>query len=249
MTPLNSTHSPLANTVKSETIPRHPSCHTQSRPLECPLRLCHSAWALPFNRRVLIALGNLLPLRQSRPSRMQSKTSRSFSANPLKFCPSRTIQCSQASRPPWRHRQDCSLGRPGRLSSCRARASILWERLSSKRVTVGPYSPRRIGNSRIVPAVLSRLLQSLPVFCSPRRSSAVLANYLYSQCRSVFKKDWYCIPPKSQQKSQILMVCNINLFLKRFDIASRARPSSGVTRKIAPPETPAVPASPSRAVV
>jgi len=99
MTPLNSTRLPLANTAKSETIPHHPSCHTQSRALESPLRLCHSAWALPFHRRVLIALCNLLPLRQSKPSRMQSKTSRSFSADPLKFCPFRTIASTAYWRP------------------------------------------------------------------------------------------------------------------------------------------------------
>ena len=56
------------------------------------------------------------------------------------------------------------------ISSCRARASVLWERLSSKRVTVGPYSPRRIGNSRIVPAVLTRHLQSSPITCRARQS-------------------------------------------------------------------------------
>jgi len=56
------------------------------------------------------------------------------------------------------------------ISSCRARASVLWERLSSKRVTVGPYSPRCIGNSRIVPAVLTRHLQSSPITCRARQS-------------------------------------------------------------------------------
>jgi len=56
------------------------------------------------------------------------------------------------------------------ISSCRARASVLWQRLSSKRVTVGPYSPRRIGNSRIVPAVLTRHLQSSPITCRARQS-------------------------------------------------------------------------------
>ena len=73
------------------------------------------------------------------------------------------------------------------VSSCRARASVLWERLSCKRVTVGPYSPRRIGNSRIVPTVLTRHLQSSSVFCSPRPSPAVLAPHLQSSpitCRA-----------------------------------------------------------------
>ena len=100
------------------------------------------------------------------------------------------------------------------VSSCRARASVLWERLQSKRVTVGPYSPRRIGNSRIVPAVLTHHLPSSPVFCSPCPSSAVLTRHLQSS-----------------------------------PITYRARQSSRGTRKIAPSETPAVPASPSRAVV
>jgi len=67
------------------------------------------------------------------------------------------MQCSQASRP----------SRVS-VSSCRARASVLWERLPSKRVTVGPYSPLRIGNSRTVHAVLTRHPQSSPVLCSPR---------------------------------------------------------------------------------
>jgi len=37
-------------------------------------------------------------------------------------------------------------------------------------VTVGRYSPRRIGNSRIVPAVLTRYLQSSPITCRARQS-------------------------------------------------------------------------------
>ena len=90
--------------------------------------------------------------------------------------------------------------RPSRASasSRRARASVLGESLPSKRVTVGPYSPLRIGNSRTVHAVLTRhpqsslvfctprelrigpvhYLQSSPVICSPHLSYAVLPNYL-----------------------------------------------------------------------
>ena len=45
----------------------------------------------------------------------------------------------------------------------------------------------------------------------------------YSQCRNVFKKDWYCILPKSGLFSGIWVVCNISLFWKRFDIASTHR--------------------------
>ena len=60
------------------------------------------------------------------------------------------------------------------ISSCRARGSVIWERLLPMRVTVGPYSPRRIGDSRTVPAVLtrhlhSRHLQSSPITCRARR--------------------------------------------------------------------------------
>ena len=56
--------------------------------------------------------------------------------------------------------------------------SVLWERLPSKRVTVGPYSPLTISNSRRVPAVISRHVQSSPVICSSHPSLTVLANYL-----------------------------------------------------------------------
>ena len=42
----------------------------------------------------------------------------------------------------------------------------------------------------------------------------------HSRCRSVFKKERSCIPPKSKQKGQILMVCNSSLFKKRFKTAS-----------------------------
>jgi len=46
------------------------------------------------------------------------------------------------------------------LPSVQARASVLWERLPSKRVTASPYSPLQIGNSQTVPAILIRHLQS-----------------------------------------------------------------------------------------
>ena len=45
-------------------------------------------------------------------------------------------------------------------------------------MTVGPYSPRRIGNSRIVPAVPTCHLQSSPVFCSPRQLLVGPASHL-----------------------------------------------------------------------
>ena len=45
-------------------------------------------------------------------------------------------------------------------------------------MAVGLYSPRRIGNSRIVPTVLTHHLQSSPVFRSPCPSSAVLTRHL-----------------------------------------------------------------------
>ena len=127
------------------------------------------------------------------------------------------IQCSQASRPPCRHLQDSGLGRPGRLSQAVGQKSVLWERLPSKRVTVGPYSPLYMGNPRTVPHPSSAALPLPAVLtriCSHHPSSAVLANYLEG-------------PP----------------------VARWARPSSGVTQKIAPPKTPTEPASPSREVI
>ena len=58
-------------------------------------------------------------------------------------------------------------------SSCRVRASVLWEGLPSKRVTESPYSPLRIGSSQTVPAVLPRHLQSPPITCRARPSPGV----------------------------------------------------------------------------
>jgi len=103
-----------------------------------------------------------------------------------------TIQCSQASRLPCRHLQDSSPGRLGRLSQAVGKGlpssgkeyrplgntTVLWEKLPSKRVTVGPYSPLSIGNSRTVSAVLARHLQSSPITCSLRQLPVGSADYL-----------------------------------------------------------------------
>jgi len=50
-------------------------------------------------------------------------------------------------------------GVPGVCLKLQGKSVFPWERLTSMRVTVGPYSPERIGNSRTVPAVLTRYLQ------------------------------------------------------------------------------------------
>jgi len=64
-----------------------------------------------------------------------------------------------------------------------ARASVLCERLPSKRVTVGPYSPLPISNSRTVPAVLTRHLQSLPITCRARQFPPLL-YFFFKLCES-----------------------------------------------------------------
>ena len=84
------------------------------------------------------------------------------------------------------------------VSSCKAKAEVLCQILQSKRVTVGPYSPRLV--------LLESYQQSSPVICSPHPSSAVLINLLQSS------------------------LC---------PITCRARPSSRVTWKMAPPVKPA----------
>ena len=44
------------------------------------------------------------------------------------------------------------------VSSCRVMASVHCQRLRSKKVDIGPYNPLRIGNSQMVPAVVTRHL-------------------------------------------------------------------------------------------
>jgi len=89
-------------------------------------------------------------------------------------------------------------GVPGVCLKLQGKSVFPWERLTSMRATVGPYSPERIGNSRTVPAVLTRYLR---------------------------------------------------FYLQSSQVTHRARPLSRVTRQIAPPDKPAVPARPSLAVV
>jgi len=101
-------------------------------------------------------------------------------------------------------------------------------------VTVGPYSPLRIGNSRTVHAVLTRHPQSSPVFCSPRELPIGPVHYLQSSP----------VICSSHPSSAVL-----TRLMQSSPITCRARPSSGVTRKIAPPETPVGPGRPSRAWV
>ena len=66
---------------------------------------------------------------------------------------------------------------PAVFSSCWARASVPCERLRCKRVTVGPYSPLPISNSRKVLVVLTRHLQSSLITCRAR------ASVLYERLR------------------------------------------------------------------
>ena len=62
--------------------------------------------------------------------------------------------------------------RPGHVSSCRVKASVPWERLPSKRVTAGTYSPHPSS------AVLARLLQSSRITCRARPLPAALTCHL-----------------------------------------------------------------------
>ena len=73
-------------------------------------------------------------------------------------------------------------------------------------------------------------MQPSPVICSPHPSSAVLSCILQSSP----------IPCKARQSRT-----GPTSHVQGPPVKYRARPSSSVTRKIAQPETPAVPASPS----
>ena len=78
-----------------------------------------------------------------------------------------------------KHQLDFLSGPSGvALSSSWASASVLGERLRSKRVTVGSYSPLPISHSPTVPSVFTRHLHSSPIAWRARPLPLVPANCL-----------------------------------------------------------------------
>jgi len=114
--------------------------------------------------------------RNGRASTVDSEleSSRSLSRRRKSWNRRKKVTPASASRPPTVPRVipgELGLSVPSGkcVSSFRARAPVLWERLPSKKVTVGPYSPRWIGISPTVPAVLTCYLQSSLMFCRLHR--------------------------------------------------------------------------------